>query len=247
MSSQLLSVIIPAYNEEDSIGSVLELVAAVPPLKEIVAVNDASRDNTKSLILSFKEKFKNSADSFPFLSAVKFIDKTNNEGKGAAVRSALREVDGDIVIIQDADLEVDPREYPKLMEPFEKYGASVVYGSRFRQEGVIRVHDTVHFLGNKLLTWFSNFFTGLYLTDMETCYKVFKKEIICSFNIKSNRFGIDPELTAKAAQVVKKRRLKLYEVPISYNPRSYAEGKKIGLKDALVVCWSIIYFNLISK
>lgn len=243
----LLSVIVPAYNEEKTILQLLKAVAAVSVFKEIIVVNDASKDNTKELIVDFKRSFADNRSNFPYLSRLQLIDKSVNHGKGAAIRSALGLVDGDVVLIQDADLELDPYEYPKLMTPFAAHSAAVVFGSRFRHEGLIRVHPTGHFLGNKFLTWVSNFLSGLYLTDIETCYKVFKKELICSFNIRSNRFGIDPELTAKTARAVKSQTLNFYEVPISYNPRTYAHGKKIKtFKDGLVVLWSIIYFNWLN-
>ncbi len=239
--SNLLSVIIPAYNEITSIEITLRTVAVSPPLKEIIVVNDGSSDGTKEAIEKMREEFAQEKPSN--LKDLKAIHKEKNAGKGAAIRSALKEVVGEIVLIQDADLELDPYEYPRLLDPFEKLGADVVFGSRFRREGVMRVHETKHFLGNKFLTWVSNFCTGLYLTDMETCYKVFKRELISSFNLRSNRFGIEPELTAKAAKAVKKKRLNFFEVPISYRPRTYAEGKKIGVKDGLVALWAIIYFN----
>lgn len=242
-----LSVIVPAYNEENSIAEILETVANVPPIKEIIVVNDASSDKTKSILVDFEARIK-SGHKPPFLSKLHVVNKEINEGKGSAIRTGLTLVTGDIVLIQDADLELNPHEYSKLLEPFHsKYKADVVFGSRFRVEGIIRAHRLWHFLGNKALTWFSNIFTGLYITDMETCYKVFKREVITSFKIESNRFGIDPELTAKAAKIVKKKRLNFYEVPVSYQPRTYSEGKKIKIKDGFIAIFSIIYFNLFSK
>jgi len=241
----LLSVIVPAYNEERSIAQSLRVVFEVPPFKEVIVVNDGSKDKTAKILAEVQQEIlKNKPVN---LSELKVVNKDKNEGKGAAIRMALSRVSGDIILIQDADLEVDPHEYPKLLDPFEKLGADVVFGSRFRREGVMRVHDTVHFLGNKFLTWFSNFFSGLYLTDMETCYKVFKRDLILSFSLKSNRFGIEPELAARTAKAVKKNHLNFYEVPISYRPRTYAEGKKIGIKDGFVALFSVIYFNLFVK
>ncbi len=241
---KLLSVIVPAYNEENSISKTLAIVASVAPLKEIIVVNDASTDKT-GLILENLKRDWGDYRNYPFLERLIVVNKEVNEGKGSAIRAALPLVAGDVVLIQDADLELDPREYPNLLEPFDKLDADVVFGSRFRREGIIRVHGTTHFLGNKFLTWVSNFLTGLYLTDMETGYKVFSKEIAKSLKIKSNRFGIDPELTAKISKLVKKRALSFYEVPVSYRPRTRAEGKKLkAIKDGLVVLASIFYFNI---
>lgn len=242
MNDKLLSVIIPAYNEEMTIRETLKKVSEVFPYKEIIVVNDGSRDNTKNIILKIKKELEEQKSEN--LKEIKFVDKQKNEGKGAAIRIGLKEVSGDIVLIQDADLELNPEEYPKLLEPFYKYGADVVFGSRFRREGVMRVHRTAHFLGNKFLTWFSNFLSGLYITDMETCYKAVRSDLLKSFILKSSRFGIEPELTAKIARAVKNKRLNFYEVPVSYNPRVYAEGKKIRPKDGLYAIAAIIWFNL---
>lgn len=240
-----MSVIIPAYNERGTIETTLRTVASVPPLKEIIVVNDASTDGTGEKIESTKTDLE--LNKPQNLKEIKVVHKSANEGKGAAIRTALESVGGDIILIQDADLELDPGEYPGLLEPFVKMDADAVFGSRFRREGVMRVHRTGHFLGNKFLTWLSNFFTGFYLTDMETCYKVFKRELIKSFKLKSDRFGIEPELTAKTCKAVKSRRLNFFEVPVSYNPRTYAEGKKIGVKDGLVALLAIVYFNLFDN
>lgn len=242
MNDKLLSVIIPAYNEEATISETLKKVSEVFPYKEIIVVNDGSRDKTRDIILKTKKELEDLGGKN--LKEIKFINKLKNEGKGAAIRTGLKEVSGDIVLIQDADLELNPEEYLKLLEPFEKYGADVVFGSRFRREGVMRVHRTAHFLGNKFLTWFSNFFSGLYITDMETCYKAIRSDLLKSFILKSDRFGIEPELTAKIAKAVKNKRLNFYEVPVSYNPRVYAEGKKIRPKDGLYAIVAIIWFNL---
>lgn len=241
----LLSVIIPAYNEENSILQTISTVASVPPLKEIIVVNDASTDKTRLILEGLSKNFSDGG-KHSFLERFAVINKEINKGKGAAIRSALSQVKGDVVLIQDADLELDPHEYPRLLEPFEKLQADVVFGSRFRREGIMRVHSTSHFIGNKLLTWFSNFCSGFYLTDMETCYKVFRKDVIKEFVLKSNRFGIEPELTAKTAKIVRKQNLNFYEVPVSYRPRTYAEGKKIKLKDGLTALFSIIYFNFLE-
>jgi glycosyltransferase involved in cell wall biosynthesis len=245
MTPDLLSVIIPAYNEAASIERTIRTVAAVVPRKEIVVLNDGSCDDTKQIIDRVRAELEERRPQF--LQELKVVHKARNEGKGAAIRTALELVSGDIVLIQDADLELDPHDYPRLLEPFQKLDAAVVFGSRFRREGIMRVHGTVHFLGNKALTWFSNLFTGLYVTDMETCYKAFRLDLLRSFSLKSNRFGIEPELTAKVARAVKRQRLNFYEVPVSYRPRTYAEGKKIGLRDAATALVSVVYFNLFDR
>ncbi|MFC1595098.1 glycosyltransferase family 2 protein [Patescibacteria group bacterium] len=226
----LLSVIIPAYNEERTVETVLKTVLAVPVEKEVIAVNDKSSDNTGAIL----DKIKNETSN------LLVIHKEKNEGKGAAIKTALAHITGDIVIIQDADLELDPNEYPKLIEPFEKHNADIVFGSRFQMAGSRRVFKTHRYLANRILTVFSNLMSGMYITDMETCYKLFKREIIMSFDIESKRFGIEPELTAKAA----KGNWRFYEVPVTYNPRTHLQGKKIGIKDGLTAIYDIIRFNL---
>lgn len=246
MRQNLLSVIVPAYNEAASIANTLATVFEVPPFKEVIVVNDGSKDGTGEIINRLASDIQKQCPAM--LKELKVIHKEKNEGKGAAIASALEVVTGDIVLIQDADLELNPREYSILLEPFEKLNADVVFGSRFRREGTMRVHETIHFLGNKALTWASNLLTGLYVTDMETCYKVFKTEVIKSFKIETRRFGIDPELTAKVSRLVKDKDLNFYEVPVSYRPRTRAQGKKMAfLKDGLVVLSAIVYFNLFRR
>lgn len=243
--TKFITVIIPAYNEKATIIQTLRTVCNVPPYKEVIVVNDGSNDSTADQLKMIENELKDRKPEM--LKKLTVINKQKNEGKGAAIRTAVKIATGEIVLIQDADLELNPAEYPKLLEPFEIYNADVVFGSRFRREGIMRVHHTVHFLGNKFLTWFSNLCTGFYITDMETCYKVFRRELIQSFPLRSNRFGIEPELTARTAKAVRKDRLEFYEIPISYRPRTYAEGKKIGLKDGLTAMLAIVYFNFFER
>lgn len=234
----LLSVIIPVYNEEKFLESLLDEVFEAPILKEVIIINDGSSDKTKSLLESVERNAPQ--NHHPLVKRLRVIHKEKNEGKGAAIRSGLAEIKGDIVIIQDADLELSPREYAKLLEPFEKLNADIVFGSRFQMAGLRRVFPTGKYLANRILTIISNIMSGIYLTDMETCYKLFKREVIQSFNLRSNRFGIEPELTAKAAR----GNYKIYEVPIGYNPRTRGEGKKIGWKDGLEALAAIVRYNL---
>ncbi|MEK9166361.1 MAG: glycosyltransferase family 2 protein [Patescibacteria group bacterium] len=237
----LFSVIIPVYNEERSVEELLKTVFVAPLEKEVIVVNDGSRDRTNEILRRVETELKIN-NSWPNLKKFVFIDKAANQGKGAAIRDGVKAATGDIVTIQDADLELDPNEYPLLLEPFIKYGADIVFGSRFQMAGTRRVFPTNRYLANRFLTILSNMCSGIYLTDMETCYKVFRREIIQSFEIKSNRFGIEPELTARAA----KGEWKIYEVPITYNPRTSKQGKKIGARDGIKAIFEIIKFNFFN-
>ena len=223
-----ISVVIPVYNEIDTIEEILARVDKVAIKKEIIVIDDLSIDGTRERLKEIVADKEN----------VKVIYHNRNKGKGAALRTGFESVTGDIVIIQDADLEYDPNEYPKLLEPISDGRADVVYGSRFIG-GPHRVLFFWHYVGNKLLTLISNALTNLNLTDMETCYKVFKSQILKDINLKSNRFGFEPEFTAK----VSKMRLRIYEVPISYSGRTYSEGKKITWKDGIVALCLIFWYR----
>ena len=223
-----ISVVIPVYNEVGTVEEIVARVQAVSLDKEIVMVDDASTDGTCERLEQIDQAHEN----------VQVIYHEHNQGKGAALRTGFKSVTGDVVIIQDADLEYDPKEYPVLLEPILDGRADVVYGSRFLG-GPHRVLFFWHYVGNKFLTLLSNALTNLNLTDMETCYKVFKREILEGMALKSNRFGFEPEFTVKVA----KKKLRIYEVPISYSGRTYAEGKKIGWKDGVKAIFSIFYFR----
>ena len=231
-----LSIIIPIYNEQETLLEIIAIAASVelPLEKEIVLVDDCSSDGSRELI---EKEIKE--DGFSLLKVYHDV----NQGKGAALRSGFRAATGDIVLIQDADLEYDPNEYPKLLAPILDGRADVVYGSRFVGSGAHRAHLFWHMVGNRLLTLTSNMFTNLNLTDMETCYKVFRKPILDNIIICENRFGFEPEITAKIA----KQRCKTYEIGISYNGRSYEEGKKIGWKDGVRAFWCILKYNIFVK
>lgn len=231
-----LSVVIPIYNEEKTLREILEKVRATPYEKELILVDDFSTDQTRTIL---KELEKDSD--------LRILYHDVNQGKGAALRTGFQHATGDVVLIQDADLEYDPGEYPILLAPIEKGLADVVYGSRFKGSSMSRVHLYWHQMANNFLTWVSNMFTNLNLSDMETCYKVFKKEVLEGIQIESNRFGFEPEITAKVARKrLDGRRVRIYEVPISYYGRDYSEGKKIGWKDGVSALWHILKFNLFS-
>jgi glycosyltransferase involved in cell wall biosynthesis len=228
-----LSVIIPCYNEINTIDAIIDAVNASPyPDKEVIIVDDCSRDGTR-------EKLKNTIE--PSGRVAKVLYHTANQGKGAALRTGIQGATGDLVIIQDADLEYDPNEYPRLAEPILQNKADVVFGSRFIGGDAHRVLYYWHRVGNAFLTMLSNMFTNLDLTDMETCYKIFRREIIQGIRIEENRFGFEPEITAKIA----KQHCRIYEVGISYYGRTYAEGKKIGWKDGVRAIYCIVKYNLL--
>jgi glycosyltransferase involved in cell wall biosynthesis len=228
-SGLLLSVVVPVYNERETLPEILARIRAVPIPKEIILVDDGSTDGTRDLLAEMKGE--------PDL---RIVLHEQNQGKGAALRTGFAHAQGDIVLIQDADLEYDPVEYPQLIQPIVQGVADVVFGSRFLTNGPHRVLYFWHSVANRVLTTLSNMFTDLNLTDMETCYKVFRREVINDIlpTLRQNRFGIEPELTAKVAR----RKYRVYEIGISYFGRTYAEGKKIGLRDALKALWCIVRY-----
>jgi glycosyltransferase involved in cell wall biosynthesis len=226
-----LSVVIPVYNEERWVREVVRRVQEVPIPKEIVIVEDCSTDNTRTILHEIEAEASN----------IRVFYQPHNQGKGAALREGFRHAAGDVVLVQDADLEYDPAEYPRLIQPILEGRADVVFGSRFIGESH-RVLYFWHYVANKALTLLSNMFTNLNLTDMETCYKVFRREVLTSIKLKSNRFGFEPEITAKIARH-RKPSWRVYEIPISYSGRTYEEGKKIGFKDALTAFWCILRFR----
>lgn len=235
-----LSIIIPAYNEGKTIHLILDKVKAVSLLnnmeKELIIVNDYSTDNTEEAIENYIQKNEDLN--------IRYIKHEFNQGKGAALHTGIQHATGDLVVIQDADLEYDPREYNDLLKPFLEGFADVVYGSRFMGGNPHRILFFWHSIGNKVLTFLSNMFTNLNLTDMETCYKMFRREIIQSLNLKEKRFGFEPEVTAKMSRYPNVR---VYEVGISYYGRTYEEGKKIGWRDGFRAIYCVLKYNLWGK
>jgi glycosyltransferase involved in cell wall biosynthesis len=242
-----LSIVIPVYNEKNTIDEILRRVLDTEPRKEVIVIDDCSTDGTKQILESMAARQAKGEKSAPAqdgadsiaLRDLRFFFQAQNQGKGAALRRGFAQTTGDIVLVQDADLEYDPRDYAKLLEPILDGRADVVYGSRFLG-GPQRVHYFWHYVANKVLTLLSDIFTNLKLTDMETCYKVFRKEVLQGIPLRSDRFGFEPEITAKIA----KHNWRIYEVPISYAGRTYEEGKKITWKDGLKALWYIVRFTL---
>lgn len=238
-SDVVLSVVIPVYNERETLMNLLQKVRNVPVRKQIVLVDDCSKDGTTEILKHLAREAEEAHDDF---NQIKVLFHAVNQGKGAALRTGFGAADGDIVIIQDADLEYDPNEYPRLIQPIVEGKADVVYGSRFLGDQPHRVLYYWHYLGNKFLTMLSNSFTNLNLTDMETCYKVFRKEVIKSIlpKLQQDRFGFEPEITARIAR----RRLRIYEMSCSYDGRTYDQGKKIGWRDGFKALWCIVRYGL---
>jgi glycosyltransferase involved in cell wall biosynthesis len=235
-----LSIVIPAYNEAATIHHILDKVKAVQLIgglqKEVIIVNDCSKDNTDEAVLAYK----NANPDLP----ISYYKHEINKGKGAALHTGIKMAQGDYVVIQDADLEYDPNEFNLLLKPILDGFADVVYGSRFMGGNPHRILFFWHSIGNKMLTTMSNMLTNLNLTDMETCYKLFRREAIQSLDLKERRFGFEPEVTAKLSRIPKVR---IYEVGISYYGRTYEEGKKIGWKDGFRAIWCILKYNIWSK
>jgi glycosyltransferase involved in cell wall biosynthesis len=225
-----LSVVMPVYNERATLREVVEKVLSVPIEIELICVDDGSRDGSREILAELQGQYPQ----------VRTLLQPQNMGKGAALRRGIQEATGDFVIIQDADLEYDPTDYSRLLQPLIQGKADVVFGSRFLGEGPHRVLYFWHSVGNWILTLLSNCLTNINLTDMETCYKVFRREVIQSIPIEENRFGFEPEITVKVAQ----RKLRIYEVGISYSGRTYEEGKKIGWKDGFRALYCLVKYSL---
>lgn len=231
-----LSVLVPVYNEEKTLEEVVRRVCAFPVAKEIILVDDGSKDRSREILTRLGEENARANDP---LNQLRVFFQPQNQGKGAALKTALSHVTGDVVIVQDADLEYDPKDYPALLAPIEAEQADVVYGTRFAGGGAHRVQFFWHSLGNRALTLLSNMLTNLNLSDMEVGYKVFRAEVLKGVELKSKRFGFEPEITVKLA----KKGCRFYEVPISYYGRSYEEGKKITWKDGVAALYYMFRFR----
>ncbi len=234
-----LSVLIPVYNEANTVREAIRRVQRVDVSKEIIVIDDGSNDGSREILANLDLEAKKKTDPN---NELRVVLKSVNEGKGAAIRSGLAEVTGDVVIVQDADLEYNPQDYPKLLEPIEAGEADVVYGTRFFGGGPHRVLFFWHYVGNQLLTLFSNILTNLNLSDMEVGYKAFRSDILKRIQIKSNRFGFEPEVTVKLAKLG----CRIYEVPISYYGRTYKEGKKITWKDGFAAFYCLLRYRLMD-
>jgi glycosyltransferase involved in cell wall biosynthesis len=228
-----VSLIIPVYNEASHLEEFLQVVdrLSFSISKELVIIDDCSADNSAAII-----------EKFPFQSKVVFVKQHSNLGKGFALRTGIEKASGDFIVIQDADFEYDAADIPKLLQPLIDGKADAVYGSRFRKDSN-QVHRTFHYLVNRILTILSNILSGLYFSDMETCYKLFRSDIIKNIVLESNRFGFEPEVTAKIARL----KIRALEMPISYFPRAYIEGKKITWKDGVAAVWHIFYYNVMKS
>jgi glycosyltransferase involved in cell wall biosynthesis len=238
--SKTLSIIVPAYNEEATIANILDKLEEVQLIngiqKEIIIVNDASSDGTDNIIQQYIKEHPTQN--------ISYYQHQKNQGKGAALHTGIKEAKGDYVVIQDADLEYDPHEFNVLLKPIEDDFADIVYGSRFMGGNPHRILFFWHSIGNKILTFISNAMTNLNLTDMETCYKMWRREVIQALNLKEKRFGFEPEVTAKASRI---KNIRIYEVGISYYGRTFEEGKKINWKDGVRAIYAIMKYNIWSK
>jgi len=231
-----ISIVIPVYNEEKTLEKIISAVESADVFgleKEIILIDDGSTDNSKEILKKYEDRHK-------------VIYQKKNQGKGAAIRKGFSEATGDIILIQDADLEYDPDEYREIIKPILDGKADVVFSSRFLSHRPHRVLYYWHYVGNRIITTLSNIFTNLNMTDIECCYKVFTKEILDQLKpkLKSKRFGIEPELVARTAKLAKKNKCRIFEVGISYSGRTYAEGKKIGWKDGVEAVWCVVKYNL---
>ena len=234
-----LSVLVPVYNEERTLEEVVRRVCAFPTAKEIILVDDGSQDGSREILTRLQEENQRANDP---LNQIRTFFQPQNQGKGAALKTALSHVTGDVVLVQDADLEYDPADYPTLIEPIQKGLADVVYGTRFAGGGAHRVFFFWHSMGNRVLTLLSNMLSNLNLSDMEVGYKVFRADILQGIELKSRRFGFEPEITMKLA----KKGCRFYEVPISYYGRTYEEGKKITWKDGVAALYYMLRFRFVD-